>query len=408
MYLTISKKFELSLSYRWHNPGWSDEQNRSFFGELNGGPHGLGGNFTAYFVFTGDVDRDTGMVINVTIIKERINALLARRYDHRYLNIDTPPFDRIVPSPEHVAMHLLEDARPLFAGEPADLVACHLDISPFDGATAFVNGRVERHLGLEFSAARRTWSPHLSEEENTRLFGIAASPSGHGHYYYLRATLAGDINRESGMIAPPADTQKAMRSLHKLLDHRNLNVDVPELDGIPMTTESLAGFIYERLRNRVPVDRIRLWENPYFYTECLGLTEYLMGIRSSFRAAHRLHSPALSDDDNRAVYGKCDNPAGHGHRYIVEATVDGTLDEQSGTLFPLDDLLRGVDEALAPWKNRHLDLDTDDFADRPSTGENIVEVLWPRIEDRQARPLYRLRLWETPNNRFTLRRGPVR
>jgi len=383
MYLTISKRFEISLSYRHYNRDWSDARNREFYGAASGGEHGFGGNFAACFVFSGAADRVSGMVINVTDIKEKIGALLAARYDHKYLNADTPPFDRVVPTPETVARQLLEDARPLFADDAAQLVACHLETSGTDAAT---------------------WSPHLSEEENKRLFGLAASPSGHGHYYYLRAVLGGEIDPESGLIASPDDVRRSLRSLYQLLDHRNLNIDVPELSGMPMTTESLVGFIHERLCNRLPVVRTRLWENPKFFAECGGSDQFSMGIRTSFRAAHRLHSPHLGDNDNRKLYGKCNNPSGHGHLYRVETTVDGPVDAASGTLFPLEDLISGVEKALAPWDYRHLDLDTEDFRDQPSTGENIVAVLWPRIEDALNCPLVRLRLWETPNNRFTLRR----
>ena len=80
------------------------------------------------------------------------------------------------------------------------------------------------------------------------------------------------------------------------------------------------------------------------------------------------------------------------------------MDEQSGTVFSLVDFQDAVARSLAPWNFRHLDLDTDNFKDKPSTGENIIAVLWPRIENVLGHPLHRLRLWETPNNRFTLRR----
>jgi hypothetical protein len=61
-------------------------------------------------------------------------------------------------------------------------------------------------------------------------------------------------------------------------------------------------------------------------------------------------------------------------------------------------------ESLKPWQDRHLDLETEDFPTAPSTGENIVRALWPKIDNRVNQQLVRLRLWETANNRFTLRR----
>ena len=65
---------------------------------------------------------------------------------------------------------------------------------------------------------------------------------------------------------------------------------------------------------------------------------------------------------------------------------------------------RAMDDALAPWADKHLDLETNEFRDTPSTGENIVRSLWPKMNKRLNDQLVRLRLWETANNRFTLRR----
>jgi 6-pyruvoyl-tetrahydropterin synthase len=63
-----------------------------------------------------------------------------------------------------------------------------------------------------------------------------------------------------------------------------------------------------------------------------------------------------------------------------------------------------MESALTPWQDHHLDLETEDFAEIPSTGENIVRALWPKMDSRLEQRMVRLRLWETANNRFTLRR----
>ncbi|PYJ39673.1 MAG: 6-pyruvoyl tetrahydropterin synthase, partial [Verrucomicrobia bacterium] len=76
----------------------------------------------------------------------------------------------------------------------------------------------------------------------------------------------------------------------------------------------------------------------------------------------------------------------------------------SGTLRDLAAFKKAIEESLRPWQDRHLDLETEDFRDAPSTGENIVRALWSKIDNRLDHQLVRLRLWETANNRFTLRR----
>ena len=123
-----------------------------------------------------------------------------------------------------------------------------------------------------------------------------------------------------------------------------------------------------------------------------------------FSAAHRLHAAALSEIENANLYGKCNNSRGHGHRYLTEATIGGEYNARSGTLYDFVAFRKAIDESLEPWRNRHLDLETEDFRSVSSTGENIVRTLWPKIDSRLNQQLVRLRLWETANNRFTLRR----
>lgn len=404
MLLTISKRFEVSSSHRYYVDQWSEPENRKFFGPGPTGVHGHGHNYEIFVVFSGPVDPDTGMVINVTTIKKRVGKVLAERYDHKYLNLDTKPFDVLLPTPENIAVTLLNDIRDLFASESAQPVAVHVNESPHSEATAYRDGRVERHYWLEFSAARRTWSPHLTEAQNSDLFGVAANPTGHGHGYRCRVTVAGTVDPIHGMIVPDKDSTAALRSLYDLVDHKNLNTDVGELAGMPMTTECLVRFMYHRLRVDLPVERVRLHENSYFFTECGSGEAISMGLETSFHAAHRLHSPKLPDEKNLEIYGKCNNPAGHGHLYRLETTIGGKLDEHSGTLYPLDRALESIEDVVRPWKYKHLDLDTGDFTDKPSTAENMISVLYNRLNEPFGERLNRVRLWETPNNRFTIRR----
>ncbi|MBD3403358.1 hypothetical protein GF420_10720 [candidate division GN15 bacterium] len=401
MYLTISKRFEFSASHRYYVPSWDEEANRTFFARRTGGPHGYGNNFTLFAVFHGDIDRDDGMVINVTTIKQRVNEILADRYDHKFLNADSPPFNEIPPTPENIAAVLMRDLTRAFDGERATPVVCHVMESPETGATAYADGMIERHYWLEFSAARKTMSPHLSDEGNRNLFGPAFGL--HGHGYRLRVTLRGEVDGTYGLIRPPHDTDMYLGAIPKELDHRYLNDEVAGMKDRPMTTECLAQYIFEQLEPRLPVNRVRLHENSYFFAEYHAGRKSCLGVESRFHAAHRLHSPALDDATNREVYGKCNNPAGHGHLYRLETTIGGELDERSGTLYPLDRAIGSIDDVLQRWDYKHLDEDTQDFTDRPSTAENMIVALWPRLQSALDNRVVRARLWETPNNRFTLR-----
>ena len=132
-----------------------------------------------------------------------------------------------------------------------------------------------------------------------------------------------------------------------------------------------------------------------------------------FSASHRLHSEELSETANRDLYGKCNNPYGHGHNYSLEVTVRGPLDGQSGqvaNLNALDALVRRA--ILTDFDNRNLNVDVSEFRMTVPTSENIARV----IEERLARDwnsafpsdwpaLDGVLLRETRKNSFQLRHG---
>jgi 6-pyruvoyltetrahydropterin/6-carboxytetrahydropterin synthase len=127
-------------------------------------------------------------------------------------------------------------------------------------------------------------------------------------------------------------------------------------------------------------------------------------MRESFGAAHRLHVSQFSDAQNAELFGKCNNPGGHGHYYTTETTIAAEYDERSGAAFDYMQMRNAIAESIAPWRDKHLDRETEEFREQSSTGENIVRALFDKIDDRMQDQLVRLRLWETANNRFTLRR----
>jgi len=402
MLLTVSKRLEFSASRRLFAPALSEKENRRVFGSEASARFGTGRNYVAYFVFTGEVNAVTGMLVNISEIKSRVEEVLHARFDHKFLNEDHPVFSQMPPTAENIAQQLFLEVAPLFDDGEARLVACHLVESPERSATYYIDGAVDENHWLEFSAARQTTSPHLSVAENERLFGIASSPFGHGHHYRARFTFRGEKAEDS--IHHQALTE-VLGGLHFELDHKNLNYEVPGLTNRPKTTESLVHYLFERVSGALPLHRVRLHERDDFFAEYWQVGQSFLGMRRAFSAAHRLHASTLSAAENISLYGKCNNPRGHGHHYLTEATMGGEYDERSGTLYGFTDFSRALEIALAPWQDKHLDCETEEFRQGPSTGENIVRALWPKLDNRLNHRLVRLRLWETPNNRFTLRRN---
>src|SRR5256885_2088918 len=178
MLLTVSKRLEFSASRRLFVKDWSDAENLAAFGPETSARYGAGRNYVAYFVFSGAVDSVTGMLMNISEIKERVGRVLHDGFDHKFLNEDNPAFASVPPTAENIARQLFVAAAPLFKDGKAELVACHLLESEDRSATYYSTGISEANYWFEFSAARQTMSPQLDREENEKLFGIAASPFG--------------------------------------------------------------------------------------------------------------------------------------------------------------------------------------------------------------------------------------
>jgi 6-pyruvoyltetrahydropterin/6-carboxytetrahydropterin synthase len=135
---------------------------------------------------------------------------------------------------------------------------------------------------IEFSAAHVYDNPKFSPEENRRIFGKCNNPHGHGHNYVLEVTIAGEPDPDTGMVLDLKVLKEILqREIVDRLDHRHLNLEVPELAGKIPTTENIAGLIWNlldpvigraSLRHAGPdsarLDRVRLYETPDLFVDC--------------------------------------------------------------------------------------------------------------------------------------------
>jgi len=121
----------------------------------------------------------------------------------------------------------------------------------------------------------------------------------------------------------------------------------------------------------------------------------LLTKRIEFSAAHRYHNDRWSAERNRAVFGACNNEPGHGHNYLLEVTVSGEVDPQTGMVVNLFDLKRVLQEALEEFDHYHLNLDTPYFKDVIPTTENLARVFWRRLQaQKDIGALHAIRLFE--------------
>ena len=125
--------------------------------------------------------------------------------------------------------------------------------------------------------------------------------------------------------------------------------------------------------------------------------------REEFSASHRLHNPELGDDENRRLYGICNNPNGHGHNYAVEVTVRGPVPAGTGMVFDLNRLMGIVrEELIEPVDHKHLNFDVPFLAGVIPTAENVAVAFWARLAPRlggfEGCRLHRVRIFESRNN----------
>jgi len=125
---------------------------------------------------------------------------------------------------------------------------------------------------VEFSATHYYHNPNLSAEENRRVFGKCNNPHGHGHNYVLEVTIAGEPDPRTGMVLDLKELKDLLqREVVERMDHRNLNFEVPELEGKIPTCENIAAVIWQLLEPKIAqgkLDRVRLYESSELYAEC--------------------------------------------------------------------------------------------------------------------------------------------
>ncbi|MEM7629817.1 MAG: 6-carboxytetrahydropterin synthase [Planctomycetota bacterium] len=241
--------------------------------------------------------------------------------------------------------------------------------------------------------------------------GHAGRPSmvGLGRQYQVDAVCAGTPDADTGYLIGIQEIDRAVRQ-------RALPVLTAACRERPETEPwALVGELAEAVARGVPVPlrRLRLRLTPTYSVEVEMDSRTRVGPaalvrqRFEFAAAHRLHADALSDDENRRVFGKCNNPSGHGHNYEVEVAVEIPTGETRLSLHRLETLVDRV--LIDPFDHTHLNEDTEAFSAEtgviPSV-ENIARVFFERLAGPTEAELEGARLrsvtvWETPRTSAT-------
>jgi 6-pyruvoyltetrahydropterin/6-carboxytetrahydropterin synthase len=265
---------------------------------------------------------------------------------------------------------------------------------------------------IEFAAAHRYHNPAWEPQKNRDVFGACCNEPGHGHNYLLEVTITGEVDDVTGMVVNLYDLKRILEDVLQEFDHKHLNLDTPYFrDTIP-TTENIAHVLWRIMAARPGIgtlQTIRLFEDDDLYAECTSSfadasqgnqRRARVNRRYHFAAAHTLYADRLSAEANRTAFGPCAGPSAHGHNYVMEISVVGPIDPQSGMVVPLAVLDSLVQKEVLDRFDRH-DLNQDKAFSNghlPS-GENVVRVIWDLLAT-HLEGVERIRLVESRERTF--------
>ncbi len=243
----------------------------------------------------------------------------------------------------------------------------------------------------------------------TNPWGGWPSAVGIAPYLVLRIIVSGIPDPVTGYLVNIQD-----------LDHLLRRQAIPaaayrlEAEGVGLTGECLLRAIWDAVSPRVPArcraESLALWTTPYLSYAIVAGGASMVELTQCFEfsASHRLHVASLSDDENRRVFGKCNNPSGHGHNYRVEVTVVGEAADSTGRVVELPAFEEAVRrEVIERFDHKHLNTDMPEFAELNPSVENIARTIWNLLRDKLAPArLKRIRVWETAKT-YAEVTGPV-
>lgn len=224
------------------------------------------------------------------------------------------------------------------------------------------------------------------------------SLTGAGQYFVLAVTLTGHPDPKTGYLLniKQVDRQVRETAIPFIADQ----LQSRRFGGGAGTLARLFGLLRDRWPGTT-LNSLTMNLTPFLSLEVRApeLPMVRLSQKFEFSASHRLHNPTLTDDENRAAFGKCNNPHGHGHNYALQVTLAGQPDE-NGVLINVPDFERIVSETVIDrFDHRNLNVEVPEFRDLNPSVENIAMVIYrllePKLQSAGA-SLASVTVWETP------------
>jgi 6-pyruvoyltetrahydropterin/6-carboxytetrahydropterin synthase len=270
---------------------------------------------------------------------------------------------------------------------------------------------IELTRTVRFSICPHQTAEQASAAPRSNTWSAWPPMIGLGAHYELEVRCAGALDPATGFLEDIGVIDDLVRRLAVPRIHRAF-IDTPSLEPGPLLIEILPELAAQ---SPSPI-RSLTWRLSPSYTvtvEADDMSRHLLSQQFNFASSHRLHRPQLSDEKNVEIFGKCNNPNGHGHNYRLEAVVsigDPGSSGDAGSVFTLTDLERIVDEhVIQRFDHTHLNLDTVEFADRNPTVELIAETCFTLLDgplSEAGATLSRVIVWETDKTSAICERDP--
>jgi 6-pyruvoyltetrahydropterin/6-carboxytetrahydropterin synthase len=215
-------------------------------------------------------------------------------------------------------------------------------------------------------------------------------------FLVLTCTVTGDPDRSTGYVCN-------IKLLDDLLRDIVLHQLIPAYDGT-QTAEQLLAHVYElaiaKWQHAARITQLRLATSPFLYFNIDSANPHMICLTQQFEfsASHRLHCSDLSAHDNQELFGKCNNPNGHGHNYVVEVTVAREVDDRAGQVIHLGQLESNVKRLVVDrLDHKHLNEDVEYFRNVIPSVENITIAIWNWLDGELGEAeLKKVRVYETP------------
>ncbi len=220
----------------------------------------------------------------------------------------------------------------------------------------------------------------------------------------IRITVDGPLDPTTHFLCNVKDLDRVLRESLKTLAEERLQTHEKISQ---LSPPSLLSHIWRIVDPEIPAPcslaKLELKPTQLLKIWIMRHNQQMLSITQQFEfsAAHRLHNPELSESENKELFGKCNNPNGHGHNYLVEITVEKVNEDPHGDdgQFVLAEFQSIVKRAVIDrFDHKHLDVDLDDFKNCRSTVENIAKRVWELldIEFNDVLKLQNVRIYETP------------